>query len=359
MTYDTSGIVPSARRASEPTFVYDNKRIVFAYAIEGVIVAASLWGQWLFAKTYGHGNSDLMQQMMLAQIAYAMFELSRVPLAISFRTHASRLVRALAFAGVIFASCVTIKSMSQLGQIMFQPRLFDVVHSKEELDRVKATQATVVQKIIDAETVVHDRRDELTTLQRSVDSDTQQLGALPKDQCSLTVWYDKDRQQHRGQTCKSDPRVTPLTEHLKTTRAARDEAQARLEQAAAERKHLDRTEVDNTVAAAQKDYREALLNSQLHSFAGMVFGIGPTNVTDAQINMFLRIFVFVPAVCVAFASSLVAFTAVRRIEPELIPFRPEGAEYLLNPIYENVLNAALDRVTAKHKLDAEQIGEKV
>jgi hypothetical protein len=349
-------MISTARPQAQPAFVYDYKRIVSAYVIEVVIVCASIWGQWLFARTYGHGNSDLMQQMLLAQIAYAVFEISRVPLAISFRTHASRLVRALAITGVILASFVTVKSMSQLGQIMFQPRLYDVVHSKEDLDRITAARALTVQKIADADAVVSNRRDELKQAQLSVDADVAELAKLPKSQCGQISGTDKNGNAYQGHVCKDDPRVASLTEHLKAGRAERDAAQTRLEQAVAGRKQLDRTADDTAVATAQKDYREALLNSQLHSFAGMVFGIGPTEVTDAQINMFLRIFVFVPAICIAFASSLLAITAVRRVEPELIPFHPEGTEYLLNPLYRNVLNDALASVEAKHKADAATVG---
>ncbi len=36
----------------------DKKRITIAYAAECVIIAASLYGAWLFAATYGHNDSD-------------------------------------------------------------------------------------------------------------------------------------------------------------------------------------------------------------------------------------------------------------------------------------------------------------
>jgi hypothetical protein len=35
-------------------FRIDIKRVVIAYAVECVIIAASLWGAWLFAGMYGH-----------------------------------------------------------------------------------------------------------------------------------------------------------------------------------------------------------------------------------------------------------------------------------------------------------------
>src|SRR5438034_1667949 len=116
----------------------DKKRVVIAYTAEIVIIAASLYGAWLFAKTYGHHDPDTIAMMLLAPIGYAVIEFCRVPLALSVRTHRSWFVRTLAVFGLLCAAGVTVKSMSQLGEIMFRPRLFDVVHAAEKLQRVKA-----------------------------------------------------------------------------------------------------------------------------------------------------------------------------------------------------------------------------
>jgi len=43
----------------------------------------------------------------------------------------------------------------------------------------------------------------------------------------------------------------------------------------------------------------------------MVFGKDPTEVTDAEIHWFLRFFVFVPAIMISIASTLLAVTAYR------------------------------------------------
>jgi hypothetical protein len=336
-------------------FTIDKKRVVIAYTAELVIVVASLWGAWLFANMYGE-NQNQITMMILAPIGYAVIEFCRVPLAISARAHGSVFVRIVALIGVICASGVTIKSMSQLGEIMFRPRLFEVVHTKEALDKAKAAQASAVQQLQDADALIGARRAAFVEDEQRVKSAAQELAALPKDQCSPAIWY-KDGEQHKGQTCKSDPRIASLQINLKAAQADRDAAAKALEQAVATRKVLDRTRVDRDVAMAQESYREALLHSQLHSFTGMVFGIGPTEVTDGQINQFLRLFVFFPAIFVAFASSFVAFTAVHHLKPELIPFALDGADYLLNPTYQAVLNDAIERVAATHRRDTEKIGE--
>jgi hypothetical protein len=333
-------------------YTIDKKRVAIAYTAELVIVAASLWGAWLFAEKYGRDSWDV-QMMMLAPIGYAVIEFCRVPLAISARSHAAWLVRVVALIGVISASGVTVKSMSQLGEIMFRPRLTEVVHAREALDRAQAARATIVQQIKDADTLIANSRTAFDQDEQRAKSAAEQLAGLPKDQCNPTVWY-KDGQQYRNQVCKSDPRIAALQNNLKLAVAARDDAARAVDRALAARQTLDRAGVDHGVAMAQEIHREALLNSQLHSFAGMVFGIGPIEVTDGQINRFLRVFVFLPAIFVAFASSFVAFTAVHHLKPELLPFAPEGVDYLLNPTYQTVLNDAMERVAARHRHDADK-----
>jgi hypothetical protein len=59
-----------------------------------------------------------------------------------------------------------------------------------------------------------------------------------------------------------------------------------------------------------------LFHSQLHSFTAMTFGKDPNQVTDGEIASFLRVFVFLPAILVALASTLLAMTAVHRIKPK-------------------------------------------
>jgi hypothetical protein len=295
--------------------------------------------------------------MMLAPIGYAVIEFCRVPLAISARAHGAWFVRIIALVGVICASGVTVKSMSQLGEIMFRPRLTDVVHAKEALQKAEEARASIAQQIEAADDLVTSRRTELATAEQRVKSAGEQLAALPKDQCAIMRGTTKDGRQYQGQTCKSDPRIAALQANLKQATADRDAASKTLEQAVTARKALDLTAANAAVSTATENHREALLNSQLHSFTGMVFGVGPTEVSDAQINKFLRIFVFVPAIFVAFASSFVAFTSVHHLKPDLIPFEPEATDYLLNPLYQAVLNDAVTQVVSKQKADAEKIGE--
>src|SRR5262249_2901449 len=107
-------------------FSINYKRITLAFFIEFAVIGTSLYGAFMFARMYGSGDVTAKHMMMLAPISYALIELCRVPLALSTRTQRSLLIKALAVIGVAAAMGVTVKSMSQLGEIMFRPRLFEV-----------------------------------------------------------------------------------------------------------------------------------------------------------------------------------------------------------------------------------------
>ena len=126
----------------------------------------------------------------------------------------------------------------------------------------------------------------------------------------------------------------------------------RLEAARADRAGLDRQAVDKRVTEAEAGYRDAVRRSQLHSFTAMVFGVDPTDVTDTQVHLFLRIFVFVPALCAAFASTILALcsVSVRRTymdEDDLgAAIDLAASPYLLAPFAEGIVtevNAALQK----------------
>ncbi len=338
----------------------DKKRLVIAYTAEIVIIAASLYGAWLFGNTYGHHDPRTIAMMMLAPIGYAVIEFCRVPLALSVRTHRSWFVRTLAVFGVLCAAGVTVKSMSQLGEIMFRPRLFDAVHAAEALQRVQAAHATIVQQIADADTMVRTRHASLTEAEQRIKSDAEQLAKIPAPgPCIRMSRINRQGQPYQYPVCpKPDPRIATLSDNLQRSSDARANASRELKEVVAARSLLDvdRARADQDVAKAQVELREAILHSQLHSFSGMLFGVSPIEVTDEQISQFLRLFVFFPAIFVAFASTLVAFTAVHTVEPKLIPFAPEGTDYLLNPIYQQAVDEAVKQVNAKHKADAEALG---
>lgn len=325
-------------------YAVDLKRVVMAYGVELVIVAASLYGAWLFALTYGH-DANYMAMMMLAPLAYAAFEICRVPLALTFRSHSSRMIRFLAMFGVLCAAGVTVKSMSQLGEIMFRPRLFDVVHAQEHLHDAEAADAAVVHQIALADAAMTDRANEYHLATDKAKAAGSQLAALPAA-CGGTYIDKKTGVVLKSNACGRDSRANVMTANLATAQKELGIAQAKLDEARMMRAKLDQGASDAAVTAAQIEYREAVLKSQLHSFTGMVFGLAPTEVSDGQIYQFLRIFVFFPAIFVSLASTLLAFTAVRRLPPSTIHLDDRAGHFVLGPFSDTVFQEAAN--VARH-----------
>ena len=133
------------------------KRLVLAFVAEGVIVLTSLAGAWLFATMYGGGDPVAFWMMMLAPVAYAAIEFSRVPLAVSIRTQRSLALRIVAAIGVAGAAVVTVKSISQLGEVMFRPRLQEAVRAQQTLTDATNARNTLDRQIRDADAVVTQR----------------------------------------------------------------------------------------------------------------------------------------------------------------------------------------------------------
>ena len=120
------------------------------------------------------------------------------------------------------------------------------------------------------------------------------------------------------QKCTPDPAALALNQQLHSASEDRAEASRKLEEANAKRDALSLTEADKLTADAEASYRDALFHSQLHSFTSMVFGKDPNQVTEGEIASFLRIFVFLPAIFVALASTLLAMTAVNHVKPKSV-----------------------------------------
>ena len=110
--------------------------------------------------------------------------------------------------------------------------------------------------------------------------------------------------------CVTDPRTATLNASVGKAGADRAVVTKSLEEARKARAELDRGVAERKVADAEQAYRNSVNRSQLHSFTAMVYGVDPIDVTDAQVHAFLRIFVFVPALCAAFASTILALCAV-------------------------------------------------
>lgn len=330
-------------RDQERGYTINIKRLVLAYSIEAIIVATSLAGAWLFATMYSGNDPVAFWMMMLAPAAYAVIEFSRVPLAVSIRTHSSWTLRIIAAIGVVGAAAVTIKSISQLGEIMFRPRLTEAVRAQEALTGARNAQGTLDRKIADADAVVGQRASQLSEAERRLKDGNTELGALPPQRCFRTVTRTRDGRRIVGSRCSTDPRTEAMKASLTSASRDRQEAADRLEAARLERAALDRTAVDRAVSDAEVAYRDAVMRSQLHSFTGMVFFKDPGQVSDKEIHTFLFFFVFIPAIGASVAATLLALTAVERVRAEDDVVLDERAgSFILEPFAQEIVRQARD-----------------
>ena len=317
------------------------KRLALAFASEGVIVATSLAGAWLFASMYGGNDPIAFWMMMLAPVAYAVIEFSRVPLAVSIRTQRSLTLRIIAAIGVIGAAAVTIKSISQLGEIMFRPRLTEAVRTHEKLVDATNARTTLDRQISDADAVVAQRTTQLVDAERRLKDSNTELGHLPPQKCWRTSTTTPDGRRITGTRCSTDPRTEAMKSSLTTAVKDRAEASDRLDAARAERSKLDRSQIDRAYSEAEVTYRDAIMRSQLHSFTAMVFGKDPADVTEKEIHAFLFFFVFIPAIGASLASTLLALTSVERLRDEDDIVLDESAgSFILEPFAAEIVKQA-------------------
>jgi hypothetical protein len=324
---------PREERDYRRGYTISIKRLFLAFLIELVIVITSLIAAWLYAEEYSHDlESKIM--MMLAPIAYAVVELTRVPLALATRSHLSALMRIVALVAVLGAAGVTVKSMSQLGQMQFQPRLDKVVSARAELREARDNKGTIEDRIKSAQDDVATAK---AVLEKAQDHSTAVSGdarGLPPTQCHPVMTTRPDNTVVRSQRCLVDPRTAPMMGNLANANAAVNKAQADLDAAEKRLHELDLSAADRAVTTAEINYRETIHHSQLHSFAGMLFGIDGTDVSDGEINTVLRIFVFGAAIFVSLSSTFLAMTAVVPVKKQAsIEIPDAGIIALLQPIY--------------------------
>jgi hypothetical protein len=327
---------PRKERDYRRDYTISIKRVCSAYVIEGGIVAASLTAAWLYAEEYGHDLKGKIM-MMLAPVAYGLVELTRVPLAITTRAHPSALMRVVALVAVLGAAGVTVKSMSQLGQMQFQPRLDDVVQKRAALLDAANERATITQRIVVADAEIATTRDVYDKAQARVTAAGDGLTKLPaRAPCRTVTTTRADSSSFQRVICPpSDDRTKPMAANLDAAKNDATTAKTKLETAMAARDRLDPAVADGKVTAAEIALRDAIHHSQLHSFAGMLFGKDGMEVTDGEINTVLRIFVFPAAIFVSLSSTFLAMTAVVPIKKKApVEIPDDGMIKILKPMYE-------------------------
>lgn len=327
------------------------KYIGIAYLAEMMIIVTSLTGQWLLSRRYDHGDLAALTLMMMAPITFAVIELCRVPLAIAARTQPSKTVKVLAAFGVLMAAGVTVKSLSQLGEQMFHPRLEDVVRARSDLKVAENERDTFASKVSQAESLVAQRTTDLAQVEDRAKGLTAEMGGVKPPQCTKIGGKTKKGGSWQSVKCAEDPRAAIIQTNLKQAGTDRAVAAGKLDEARTARGALDQTAVDRRVTEAESTYRTAVMSSQLHSFAAMLFATDPTEVTEAQVHEFLRLFVFLPAICAALAATLLACAAVERVDGKTVGIPADFGQYALGGLAEHLVRETTETVLRGSKAD--------
>ncbi len=315
--------------------------VAIAYLVEALVICTSLAGAWFFAETYADRNDQSFWFMLLAPIVYAAIELCRVPLGILIRVQRDWLIKSLAVIGIVMAAGVTTKSVSQLGEMMFHPRLAEASKARTVLREAEADRGTIDNRIAQADARVAQYTAEAAALEKRTTEASSQLAGLPGQRCERLSGTNSRGKRYNYLRCVTDPRTATIAGSLKSAGDERTVVARNLTEARTARAQLDRAAADRRVTEAEGAYRDAVRRSQLHSFTAMVYGADPVDVTDQQVHAFLRVFVFAPALCAAFASTLLALCAVQvrktyRDEDDLdAVMQAEGVPLLLNQMAES------------------------
>jgi hypothetical protein len=342
-------------------FTINRPQIVLAFSIEALIVGASIATGILFARRYGRSDSEQLT-MLIGPAVLAALELSRVPLAMSVRLQPSKAMRVLAIIAIVCASAVTTKTLAQTLQLQFRPRLEAVITAKRGLDVELERKASLAGRVPELDAAVA----RANGARQETAAHVEMLGkeiAKRTSNCGSTRQVDAVGKVHVGRHCAQDPTAQRLLSGVATMQADQHAQQSLLAQAGTQRATLTAAIAaqDGKVEASRLVWREALSNSQIYDFVGMVFRQDPAAVSEDEVSTLLLFFTILPAAFVATISSVLAMTAivvppkpVAKIKPAVQPqpspspqpvprsvtLNDEAAEFFLHPYARTIIEKA-------------------
>jgi hypothetical protein len=279
--------------------------------VEVAIVATLLWTGWNFANAFAADDPHAWRMAVAGAVLLAAAEICRVPLVIGACRARTAVGRALLWLLVLAAASLTAKGAAQVTQQMYAPRLIGVTRAANAVSEAKARLATAELPVGDADIRALDAT--IARLQGQIET----IGAPPKTVCGTR----RDAHGRSYRHC-STPRWQGegVQRQIEAAHASRAELLKRKGIAGIE---LAKARVALTEAEAAHD--EAVLRSQLHSFASMLFGVAPRDVSDEQVARVLFWFVLVAGSAIALVGSGLAAASVT--PAPRIPRRPRDVRF--------------------------------
>jgi hypothetical protein len=257
---------------------------VLAFAVEFVIIALILASQFIYAAQIPSATEYKIATALLFPIALAMVELARVPLAIAVRTQNSWNIKFAALIGVMCAVAVTAVSLSNIGNLTFNPRLEDAQEKHNRLTDARGQREVFVNQINAEQSVVaqkiRDRDQDSEIYQRLAST----LNAQPGQNCTAVTTTSQDGASSQQQSCRVNPALKPLQNEVAAAKAKLVDAEAAIKQEQAVLGKFDHRPFDDRVSKAEAEYRASVYQSQLHSYTAMLFRKDAQEVSDGEIK---------------------------------------------------------------------------
>jgi hypothetical protein len=313
----------------------NRKTLASAFVAELIIIGAILVVNWSIAERGDpggppivFGKSAFWLAAMAGALAMATCELVRAGLVYLGAVHRRRAVRGLMLIGALLSILVTTKSMSIVYEQLFASRLREVVTATMALDRAQANKATVEAKRKGPAADVADQKARLLRFDSELAGlrDTlKQFGTPPK---SVTKWVpinDRHGQVIGQRAVTTTPPwsgATMQSQYLKA-QAKRDElaTELQLDQAGLRDLEIQIAQADEAVTVANNQRMAKVAESQMHSYAAMIFLKSPQEVTDKEVHVVLLVFVLLAAFATAVVASLAVYGSFTRFSTDDEPRR--------------------------------------
>jgi hypothetical protein len=353
-------------RDAERGYSINVKQVVLAFAVEFWIIGLIVVGTYQLIDESGRFSQKEVFSALLLPAALAMVELARVPLAVATRTQTSWHIKLFAALGVLSAITVTSFSLSQLGWKTFDTRIAEATRASDKLAKARKDKEEFQQKLtqvagdidqkVSARDAISERLGALQGQITKVSSATRRVCKPKLGQDGKPVFTDNGTP---AETCSDVPvlgpaQLTALNAQIASTKKELDLADGEVRQANQAAKAADGRLIEEALTRAEAEYRTAVNNSQLHSYTSMFTGKAVSDVTESEVKNLEKYLIFIPSIAAAFASTLIAITAVRRIKaPVPVTTLPDdAAAYLFGPLVEAIRQEAKNAVQAAVNGDA-------
>jgi hypothetical protein len=343
-------------RDRERGYSVNVKQIVLAFAVEFVIIGLILTNNFATVAQLPDTTTFKTIQALLFPIAMAMVELARVPLAIAVRTQNSWNIKFAALIGVFCAVAVTSVSLILIGNSTFNPRLEDTHKKDDVLTELKEKKSKLLLQIQAADENVQQKRRDRDAADKATQALIAQLNAQPPQNCNVVTTPSPapGAPPTTSQVCRTNPVLKTLNAEINNSKIKLAELDTLVKDAEGKRggQNFDVRPIDEAISNAEKENRGSIYQSQLHSYAAMLFQKAAQDVTDANVKALEWYLIVIPSIAAAFSSTLIAMTAVRRIKRPSVQttaIPDEAAAYLFGPLVAAIRQEARDAVKAANQ----------